>query len=331
MRALRCNHYGSIDDLKIEEIEDPVPGAGQVVVDVVAAAANYPDVLLVANQYQVQIPVPFTPGSEYAGVVSAVGEGVEELAVGDRVIGAHIVGAFAEKTKAGAQNLHRVAPGIDFEAAAAFGVTYRTAYLGLRTVADLKPGEWLAVLGAAGGVGLAAVELGKVLGARVLAAASSEEKLAACRDKGAEATVNYVEDDLKLKMRELTDGGAHVVLDPVGGPYAEQALRAMRYGGRFVTVGFASGEIPRIPLNLVLLKGPVVMGFAMEGLQNHRPDDVARHEAELWSLFAEGKVRPHIGGVYPLDDAVAALAEVGERRAIGKIIVDVQPAPEGQG
>ena len=323
MRALRCNQYGTIDELKIEEIDDPVPGEGQVVVDVVAAAVNFPDVLIVANQYQVSIPVPFTPGSEYAGTVSAVGPGVDGLSVGDRVMGAHIVGAFAEKTRAPASSLHKIEPGIDFATAAAFGVTYRTAYLALRTVADVQPGEWVAVLGAAGGVGLAAVELARVLGARVLAAASSEQKLAACREKGAEATVNYDEEDLKLRIRELTGGGADVVVDPVGGRYSEQALRGMRYGGRFVTVGFAAGEIPRIPLNLVLLKGPVVMGFALEGLRDHRPDDVARHDAELWALLAEGKVRPYVGGSFPLDDAVQALAEVGERRAVGKIIVEI--------
>lgn len=329
MRALRCNAYGSIDDLKVEEIPDPVPGDGQVVVDVVAAAANFPDVLIVADQYQVHVPVPFTPGSEYAGTVSAVGPGVEGLAVGDRVMGAHLVGAFAEKTVAPAGSLRRIDPGVDFVTAAAFGVTYRTAYLGLRTVADVRPGEWVVVLGAAGGVGLAAVELGAVMGAHVLAAASTDAKLAVCRQKGAEATVNYAEEDLKVRIREMTGGGADVVLDPVGGPYAEQALRAMRYGGRFVTVGFASGEIPRIPLNLVLLKGPVVTGFAIEGLRDARPDDVARDDAELWRLLASGRVQPYIGGVFPLDESVQALEEVAGRRAMGKIIVEVRSPAEG--
>lgn len=325
MRALRCNQYGTIDDLKVEEIDDPLPGEGQAVVDVVVAAANFPDVLIVANRYQVSVPVPFTPGSEYAGTVSAVGPGVTELAVGDRVMGTHLVGAFAEKALAPASALRKVPPAADYASAAGFDVVYRTAYLSLRTVADVQPGQWVVVLGAAGGVGLAATEIGHLLGARVLAAASSPAKLAVCREKGAEATLDYSRQDLKLGIRELTGGGAHVVIDPVGGQYAEPALRALRYGGKFVTVGFAAGEIPRIPLNLMLLKGPWVTGFAIEGLAANRPEEVSRHEAELWELFSTGRLRPHIGGVFPLDDAVAALREVAERRVIGKIVVEVRP------
>jgi NADPH:quinone reductase len=246
MLALRCRGYGAVDDLVVEEIEDPVADEGEVVVDVAAASVNFPDVLIVANQYQVKIPVPFTPGSEFAGLASVVGPGVPDFTVGDRVMGASQVGAFAEKIRVPASSLRAIPPTVDFDSAAAFGITYRTAYFGLRTVAEIRAGEWLVVLGAAGGVGLAAVELGRILGARVIAAASSAAKLEACRDRGAEACVNYLEEDLKVRIRELTAGGADVILDPVGGALSEQALRSTRYGGRFVCAGFASGEIPRI-------------------------------------------------------------------------------------
>jgi len=322
MRALRCNEYGSTDVLVMEDLPDLVPGEGEVVVDVVAAAANFPDVLLIADQYQISVPVPFTPGSEFAGVVRLVGPGVPEVAVGDRVTGASMIGAFAEQIKVPATSLHAVDPAVDLRTAAAFGVAHRTAYLALRTVANVGPGDWVVVLGAAGGVGLAAVELAHVLGARVLAAASTEEKLSVCRDKGAEATVNYRTENLKERIKEITGGGADAVIDPVGGPWAEQALRSMKWGGQFVTVGFASGEIPRIPLNLVLLKGPVITGFTMQGIALNRADEVARHEAELWNLLATGKVIPHVGAAFPLEEGAQALTELAERRATGKVLVE---------
>jgi NADPH:quinone reductase len=327
MRALRCNVYGSTDVLVMEDLPDPVPGDGEVVVDVVAAAANFPDVLLVADQYQISVPVPFTPGSEFAGVVRLVGPGVEGVAVGDRVTGASMIGAFAEQILVPASSVHHVDDAVDLRAAAAFGVAHRTAYLALRTMAAVAPGDWVVVLGAAGGVGLAAVELAHLLGARVLAAASTEEKLAVCRDKGAEATVNYRTEDLKGRIKEITGGGANVVIDPVGGPWAEQALRSTKFGGRFVTVGFASGEIPRIPLNLVLLKGPIITGFTMQGIGANRADDVARDEAELWDLLATGKVVPHVGAAFPLEQGAQALNELAERRATGKVLVE--PASHG--
>jgi NADPH:quinone reductase len=322
MRALRCNEYGSTDVLVMEDLPDPVPGEGQVVVDVVAAAANFPDVLLIADQYQISVPVPFTPGSEFAGVVRLVGPGVHGVAVGDRVTGASMIGAFAEQILVPASSVHRVDDRVDLRAAAAFGVAHRTAYLALRTVAEVGPGDWVVVLGAAGGVGLAAVELAHLLGARVLAAASTEEKLAVCREKGAEATVNYRTEDLKVRIKEITGGGADVVIDPVGGPWTEQALRSTKFGGRFVTVGFASGEIPRIPLNLVLLKGPVITGFTMQGIGANRAEDVARDEAELWDLLATGKVVPHVGASFPLEQGAQALNELAERRATGKVLVE---------
>jgi NADPH2:quinone reductase len=214
---------------------------------------------------------------------------------------------------------------VTFAEAASFGVVYSTAYHALRSVAEVRPGEWVAVLGAAGGVGLAAVDLARHLGARVLAAASSDEKLEVCRERGAEALVNYARDDLKVAMKDLTGGGADVVIDPVGGPYSEPALRATRWGARFVVVGFASGEIPRIPLNLVLLKGVVVKGFEFRTFAEHAPEAARRDREELLALFADGKVRPYVSSVYPLDRVGEALREVADRRAIGKVVVEPVP------
>jgi NADPH2:quinone reductase len=322
VRALRCNEYGPCETLVVEDLADPQPAEGEVVVDIAAAAANFPDVLLVADQYQLHVPVPFTPGSEFAGTVRVVGPGVHDVAVGDRVVGAAICGAFAEQIAVPSTSLQRVGEAVDLRAAAAFGVAHRTSYLALRTVADVAPGDWVVVLGAAGGVGLAAVELGHVLGARVLAAASTAEKLAVCVEKGADATVNYVTEDLKERIRHITGGGADIVIDPVGGPWAEQALRSMQWGGRFVSVGFASGEIPRIPLNLVLLKGPIITGFTMAGLAKNRAQDVARDEAELWDLLAAGRVAPHVGAAFALEDGALALVELATRRATGKVLVE---------
>jgi len=322
MRAVRCNQYGTPASLVVEEVPDPVAGEGQVVVEVAAAAVNFPDVLLVADRYQLHVPVPFTPGSELAGTVVSVGPGVADLSVGDRVMGATLVGAFAELVAMPASALERVAPSVDLHTAAAFGVAHRTAYHALRSVARARPGEWVVVLGAAGGVGLAAVELGTVIGTRVLAAASSPAKLDLCRAKGAAGVVDYRAEDLKARIKKITGGGADVVIDPVGGPLAEAALRAMRWGGRLVSVGFASGEIPRIPLNLVLLKGVVVTGFTMEGLARHQPDDVARDEAELRDLLASGRAVPYVSARYPLDEVARALGDLAERRAMGKVLVE---------
>jgi NADPH2:quinone reductase len=322
VRAAQCLAYGPPSSVVVVDVPDPIPTAGQVVVDVAAAAVNFPDVLLVADKYQVHLPVPFTVGSEFAGTVRSVGDGVDGVAVGDRVMGSTMFGAFAEQIVVAASSLQPVHPDVDLATAAASGVAHQTAYHALRSMAGLAAGEWVVVLGAAGGVGLAAVQLGAALGGRMVAAVSSPEKMALCLARGAEVAVDYRTEDLKVRLKEITGGGADVVVDPVGGPNAELALRAMRWGGRFVTVGFASGEIPRIPLNLVLLKGVVVSGFTMEPFARHRGEERARDLAELAELAKAGRAAPYISASYALADAGQALSELADRRATGKVLVE---------
>jgi NADPH2:quinone reductase len=322
MRAAVCRVFGVPEDLVVEEVDDPVPGPGQVVVRVHAAAVNFPDVLMIDGKYQVKLPPPFTPGSELAGEVLAVGEGVS-LRPGQRVSATTFVGAFAEQALLHEAMVTPIPDGVDFASAAAFGVTYRTAYHALRSIADIRPGDWVVVLGAAGGVGLAAVDLAVATKARVLAAASSPEKLELCRRRGAEATVDYDREDLKTRIRALTGDSARVVLDPVGGSYAEPALRALARGGTFVTLGYAAGAIPAIPLNLILLKGIMVRGMEIRTFVTDRPEDSARDMRELTKMFATGVVRPYIGARFPLDETGAALRLVADRKAIGKVVIDV--------
>jgi NADPH2:quinone reductase len=320
MRAATVRTWGGPESVAVEDWPDPEPGPGQVVVAVKSAAVNYPDVLIVANKYQVSIPPPFIPGSEWAGVVEATGHDVTVLAVGDRVAGGGIVGAFAQKVVA-PETVGRIPDAVSFDDAAAFSVVYGTAYSVLRSVADVRPGEWVVVLGAAGGVGLATVDLAVLLGARVLAAASSPEKLAVCAARGAEAVVDYDREPLKDRIKEVTGGGADVVVDPVGGPYAEEALRATRYGSRFVTVGYASGEIPRIPLNLILLKGVRVMGYEARTFGENAPGLLERDRTELHDLFSSGRISPYVGATYRLDDTASALRHLADRKAIGKVVL----------
>jgi NADPH:quinone reductase len=322
MRAVLCQSYGPPEDLIVDEVADLVPGPGQVVVRVHAAAVNFPDVLLIAGKYQLKVPAPFTPGSELAGEVIAVGDGVA-LRPGQRVCATTFVGAFAEQALLPAEAVTEIAEEADYASAAAFGVTYRTAYHALRSVAGVRAGDWVVVLGAAGGVGLAAVDLAVAMKARVLAAASSPAKLELCRSRGAEATIDYDREDLKSRIRELTGDSARAVLDPVGGDYAEPALRALARGGTFVTLGYASGAIPSIALNLVLLKGITVRGMEIRTFMSDRPDDSARDMRELTDLFATGVVRPYIGARFPLTDTAAALRLVADRRALGKVVIDV--------
>ena len=322
MRAARVLEHGPPETVTIEDVPDPLAGPGEVVVDIAYAAVNFPDVLIVANEYQVQIPAPFVPGSEFSGVVSSVGEGVDDVAVGDHAYGASFVGAFAERIVVAASSVTVIADSVDLRDAAAFGVAHTTAYHTLRTIAEVQPGESVLVLGAAGGVGLATVELATILGARVVAAASTPAKLELCRQYGAVAGINYTTEDLKVRAKELTGGGADVVVDPVGGPYSEQALRATRWGSRFVVIGFASGEIPRIPLNLVLLKGVIVRGMEMRSIGENVPDLVARDLRELRELFVSGQIHPHVSAVYPLVETPQALQSMLDRTATGKVLID---------
>lgn len=318
-----CRSYGAPDVVAVEDVPDPVPGPDDVRVAVTAAAVNFPDVLLVANRYQISVPTPFVVGSELAGRVDAVGENVTSLRAGDRVFGATMVGAFAEHAVVPALALSRTPDTVDDESAAAFGVAHRTAYHTLRTVAETQPGDEVIVLGAAGGVGLAAVQLATLLGASVTAVASTREKLDAAQRCGAARGVLSGDAELRARLREALPDGADVIVDPVGGDLAEPALRALRWGGRFVTVGYASGEIPRIPLNLVLLKGVSLRGFEARGFFTHEAERARRDEKELMDLFASGKVRPHIGVRFALDDAGAALRHVADRRAIGKVVIAI--------
>lgn len=321
MRAIVCRAYGPPEDLVLSDMPDPVPAPGQLLVRVHSAAVNFPDVLFVAGKYQIKIPPPFIPGNEIAGEVVAAGPGAASRP-GQRVFGTTF-GAFAELALLEEAIAEPIPDGVDFDSAAAFGVTYRTAYHALRSVAEVTTGDWVVVLGAAGGVGLAAVDLAVAMGARVLAAASSPAKLALCRERGAEATVDYDNEDLKLRIRELTGDNARVVLDPVGGSYAEPALRGLARGGMFVTLGYAAGSIPAIPLNLVMLKNVTVRGMEIRTFADDYPQQCARDIAELSKLFADGKIRPYIGARFPLADTAAALRYVADRKVLGKVIIDV--------
>jgi NADPH2:quinone reductase len=324
MRAAVCHSYGPPEVVRLEELPSPELAPGTVRVRVGAAAVNFPDVLLVADRYQISVPTPFVPGSEFAGAVVEVGADVDGVRVGDRVTGTGLHGAFADEVVVKAAGLTAIPDSVGLRVAAAFGVAHRTAQHALRTVAGLRPGDELIVLGAGGGVGLAAVQLGSLLGASVTAVASSAEKLAVAGAAGARALVDHRDGDLRKALRAAVPDGADVVVDPVGGDLAEPALRALRPGGRFVTVGYAAGTIPAIPLNLVLVKDVAVLGVNMRNLATRAPDAFRRHEAELVDLLATGRVVPHIGATFGLAGAAAALRVVADGRAVGKVVIDLE-------
>ncbi|MCP9273273.1 NADPH:quinone oxidoreductase family protein [Mycolicibacterium arenosum] len=319
MRAAVCPEYGPPEVVSIEDIAGPTVAADQVGVRVEAAAVNFPDVLLVANKYQISVPPPFVPGSEFAGVVDEVGSTASGFVVGDRVAGTGMFGAFAERVAIDPAALTPIPDGVESATAAAFGVAHRTAYHTLQSTAGIEAGDELVVLGAGGGVGLAAVQLGVALGARVTAVASSAEKLAVAGEYGAASLINYRDGELRAAFKDALPDGADVVVDPVGGELSEPALRALRRGGRFVTIGYASGVIPRIPLNLVLVKGVHVLGFQFQDVP---PGEFDRNEAELREMLASGRIVPHVGAVYALDDAARALRHVADGRAIGKVLIE---------
>ena len=323
MRALLCKAWGGPETLVLEELPSPQPGPGEVVIDVKAAGVNFPDVLIIQNKYQVKPPLPFAPGAELAGVIKEVGAGVKGFEPGERVIAMTTWGAFAEECVARAGQLIRMPAGVDFATAAAFTLTYGTSWHALKDRGQLRAGETLLVLGAAGGVGLAAVEIGKALGARVIAAASSAEKLAVCRAHGADETIDYTTEDLRARLKAIAgDNGVDVVYDPVGGPYAEPAIRSTGWRGRYLIIGFAHGEIPRIPLNLMLLKGSSLVGVYWGDWTRREPAAAAAGMAELLGWLAAGKLKPHLSGRYPLARAAEAIAALAGRKVAGKLVVE---------
>jgi len=321
VKALLCRELGA-ESLALEELPSPRAGPGQVVMDVKAAAVNFPDVLMMQGKYQFKPPMPFVPGCELAGVVKETGEGVTHVKAGDRALAIVMHGAFAEEALADAARVIPIPAAIDFETAAAFMFTYGTSYHALKDRAHLTHGETLLVLGAAGGVGLAAVELGRHLGARVIAAASSPEKLEACRRRGAGDTIDYTKEDLRERVKALTGGrGVDVVYDPVGGAFTEAALRSLAWGGRLLVVGFASGDIPKIPLNLTLLKGASIVGVFWGEFTRRETALNSRNMDDLVTWVAAGVLKPLVSARYPLEQGAAAIAEVRERRAKGKVLV----------
>jgi len=322
MKAIVCKDWGPADSLELQELPDLVPGPGQVAVDVRAAGVNFPDVLTVQGKYQVKPPLPFTPGNEFAGVVRAVGDDVRGFAVGDRVIGFTQTGAFAEQAVAPAAVLMPMPPGMDFDTAAAITLTYGTSHHAVVDRGQLKAGETMLVLGAAGGVGLAAIEIGKALGARVIAAASNADKLAVCREHGADVLIDYTQEDLREALKAATNGkGPDVIYDPVGGPYSEPALRSIAYRGRHLVVGFAAGDIPKLPWNLILLKSASVVGVFWGDFARREPKMNLAAMREMLGWMAEGKLKPLVSKRYALAETAQALNDMAARKVTGKVVI----------
>lgn len=322
MRAVRCHELVGPSGLRVDEVPDPTPGNGEVLIEVKAAGVNFPDVLLSYGKYQFKPAPPFVPGGEAAGVVIALGTGVTSLAVGDRVATTAIHGSFAEKIVASEVSVVKLPDAVSFEVGAATLLTYATTYHALVDRAALEKGETLLVTGAAGGVGIAAVELGRVLGANVIAAASTDEKIAFCKEHGASEGINYSREDLKERAKVLTKGnGANVVYDPVGGPLAEAALRSIAWEGRFLVVGFAAGEIPKIPLNLALLKGCQIVGVFWGAFVAREPERNRKNCDALFAMVADGSLKPHVDSVLPFDRAGDALRRMEQRAVMGKLVL----------
>lgn len=322
MRAILCVRHGPPEMLEVAELPDPVPGAGEVVVEVSAVGLNFFDTLIIRDLYQVKPPLPFSPGGEFAGHVAALGPGVTEFAVGDRVCGYLTHGAAREKIVAPASLLAPVPEGLDMAKAAGLLITYCTALYALRDRGALKPGERLAVLGAAGGVGLAAVEVGKALGASVLACASSAEKVDFALAHGADQGLDYTKEDLKAGLKAFGgEAGLDVVFDPVGGEQAEQAIRALGWYGRFLVIGFASGEIPKLPLNLLLLKNREARGVDFGAMARAHPDWMRAAAATVMGYARDGRISAHVDGIYPLERCAEALGLIAGRKVKGKVVL----------
>jgi len=324
MKAVLCKQHGLPDTLVVEEIPSPKAGAKQVVITVKACGVNFPDTLIIQNKYQFKPELPFSPGGEVAGIIKEVGEGVSHLNVGDTVIAMTGWGGFAEEVLTDASRVFPVPPVFDFKTAATFAYVFGTSYHALKDRAQLKEGETVLVLGASGGVGLAAVQLAKVMGAKVIAAASTEAKLAVCSQYGADAIVNYSDDNWREQVKVLTEGkGVDVIYDAVGGHYAEPALRSMAWNGRYLVVGFAAGDIPKIPLNLPLLKGCSVVGVFWGEFATRQRKDNQANMMQLFGWLMQGKIKPHISAEYPLEQAAQALNDLLERKATGKVVLVV--------
>jgi NADPH2:quinone reductase len=322
MKAIVCKAWGLPETLVIEEQADLVPAAGEIVIDIMAAGVNFPDVLIIQNKYQFKPELPFTPGNELAGTVHAVGAGVTQYKVGDKVFAFVPQGAFAQQVKVTADAVLPMAAGMDFDTAAAITLTYGTSHHAVVDRAQLKAGETMLVLGAAGGVGLAAIEIGKALGARVIAAASTAEKLAVCKEHGADVLINYTTEDLREAIKAATNGkGPDVVYDPVGGSYTEPAFRSIAWRGRYLVIGFANGEIPKLPLNLPLLKGASLVGVFWGDYARREPAHNLAAMQELMRWLAEGKIKPHISARYALADTPQALIDMASRKVTGKIVI----------
>lgn len=324
MKAVVCVEHGMPEKLVVKEIDTPVPGRGQVRIRVEAAGVNFPDTLIIQNLYQFKPALPFVPGGEAAGVIDAVGEGVSDLKPGDRVVAMTGNGCFAEAVIANRAQVVPVPDGMPADVAAGFTMTYGTSHHALKQRAQLQPGETMLVLGAAGGVGLTAVELGKLMGAKVIAAASSDEKLALTRDYGADETINYAREDLKARVKELTGGrGVDVVYDPVGDRFAEPAFRGIAWNGRYLVVGFAGGAIPSLPLNLPLIKGASIVGVFWGAFTQAEPDVHRANMAELLDWYKAGRLKPHVSRHFSLDEGPAAIRWMMDRKATGKVVLKV--------
>ena len=322
MKAVLCKAFGPPESLVIEEVDPLKPGKGQVVISVKACGVNFPDTLIIQGKYQSKPPFPFIPGSEVAGIVKELGEGVDTFNVGTRVMAFIGMGGFAEEAIADASHIIPMPHTLDFATASAFLLTYGTSHHALKDRAQLHPGETLLVLGAAGGVGLATVEIGKVMGARVIAAASSDEKLEVCKQHGADEVINYSTEDLRDRIKQLTGGkGVDVAFDPLGGDYSEPVLRSMAWGGRFLVIGFASGDIPRIPLNLPLLKVYSIVGVFWGAFMERDPKHGRENIQELITWVNEGKLKPHVSATYSLEQVSDALKNLMERKVTGKAVL----------
>jgi len=324
MKAIRCNSFGPPSKLVLEEIDNLKPAANEVLISVKACGINFPDTLIIQGKYQFKPDLPFTPGSDVSGIVMAKGQHVKHVEVGDEVIGFVAHGAMAEEVLVPKTACFLKPKQMDFAVAASFMMAYGTSFYALKDRAQLQKGETLLVLGASGGVGLAAIELGKLMGATVIAAASTSEKLELCKQHGADETINYAKEELKEMVKNLTHKkGVDVIYDPVGGVYAEAAFRSIGWGGRYLVVGFAAGEIPKLPLNLPLLKGASIVGVFWGAFAMKFPKENLENTKILMQWQASGKLRPHIDRVYPLKDAPKALEFMMQRKVKGKLVIEI--------